>query len=385
MFFGNSPRREESGQAIVLIALIVVILLGFTGLAVDGGRLFLMQRDAQNAADTASNAGAYARCTGGSLDSMTAAAENAAQIDGFANDATYPDTVVVEYPRNNNDDLVGVYVKSRAPAFFMQLINGQPMLEVTAFSSSGCHRNSLADDRAAIVALDQGGACENAFALTGSTISVDGAAKSNDEFFNSCSAANFTSCDFIGDDNRSVNTVCGNTTYPMDPVTEDELPVIDPEALCQQAGTDCTIHQGNWFVNPASCPANLEGVHLVYGDVRINCSFSSGLKGLTILSIGGTIDISTSVIARWDPYIPGLALYTSAASACTVDAVKISVKESNISGLIFAPYASCQFSASDTYFFGSLICNVVKISASNTEIRYNPDLELLLTRYVRYE
>ncbi|MBK8028375.1 MAG: hypothetical protein IPK17_02470 [Chloroflexi bacterium] len=39
------------------------MLIGALGLAVDGGGLFFLQRDAQNAADAAAIAGAYARCT----------------------------------------------------------------------------------------------------------------------------------------------------------------------------------------------------------------------------------------------------------------------------------------------------------------------------------
>lgn len=48
---------SERGQAIVLIVLAMVALLGFTALALDGGRLYSERRHAQNAADAASLAG----------------------------------------------------------------------------------------------------------------------------------------------------------------------------------------------------------------------------------------------------------------------------------------------------------------------------------------
>src|SRR5437764_648826 len=52
----------QSGQAIVIIALAMIVLLLFVGLAIDGNRLFELKRHEQNAADAATLAGSYARC-----------------------------------------------------------------------------------------------------------------------------------------------------------------------------------------------------------------------------------------------------------------------------------------------------------------------------------
>ena len=46
-------RTGERGQAIVIVALIVVVLIGFIGLAIDGGRLYWERRILQNAVDSA--------------------------------------------------------------------------------------------------------------------------------------------------------------------------------------------------------------------------------------------------------------------------------------------------------------------------------------------
>jgi hypothetical protein len=56
-------RSAQSGQAIVIIALAMIVLLLFVGLAIDGNRLFELKRKEQNAADAATLAGSYARCT----------------------------------------------------------------------------------------------------------------------------------------------------------------------------------------------------------------------------------------------------------------------------------------------------------------------------------
>ncbi|HEY5668948.1 MAG TPA: Tad domain-containing protein, partial [Anaerolineales bacterium] len=51
---------QEKGQALVLITLAMVVLLGFTALAIDGGMVYSDRRHAQNAADASSLAGGSA-------------------------------------------------------------------------------------------------------------------------------------------------------------------------------------------------------------------------------------------------------------------------------------------------------------------------------------
>ena len=57
MITENKP--SENGQILILLALGIVALLGFTALAIDGGAIFFDRRSAQNAADAAALAGAY--------------------------------------------------------------------------------------------------------------------------------------------------------------------------------------------------------------------------------------------------------------------------------------------------------------------------------------
>lgn len=58
MQFLSKIIKEEKGQVVVIAALAMVVLLGFTALAVDGGSLYLAKRQASNAADAAALAGA---------------------------------------------------------------------------------------------------------------------------------------------------------------------------------------------------------------------------------------------------------------------------------------------------------------------------------------
>lgn len=85
--------NSQKGQALILIAFGIVALIGFTALAVDGGRVFSDRRNAQNAADTSALAAALAELhekpIGFEAEGLARAASN-----GYENDADSQVTVV---------------------------------------------------------------------------------------------------------------------------------------------------------------------------------------------------------------------------------------------------------------------------------------------------
>lgn len=87
-------RTYERGQALILIVLAIVGMIGMVALAIDGGNAFSNRRSAQNAADTAALAGALAKVKNQSW--STAALARAAS-NNFNNDGT-SNTVTVTSP-----------------------------------------------------------------------------------------------------------------------------------------------------------------------------------------------------------------------------------------------------------------------------------------------
>lgn len=82
--------KDEKGQTTVLVALSMVVLLGFVALAVDIGTLFHARRNMQTVADAAATAGAldYYKNGVGNASSITyaqTAAENAIKANGLTN------------------------------------------------------------------------------------------------------------------------------------------------------------------------------------------------------------------------------------------------------------------------------------------------------------
>ena len=58
-FAGNSLAAHQRGAVAILVAVTMVVLLGFLGLAVDGGHLYLTKTEFQNSADACSLAASY--------------------------------------------------------------------------------------------------------------------------------------------------------------------------------------------------------------------------------------------------------------------------------------------------------------------------------------
>lgn len=130
-------RKSESGQALVLAALALVVLIGFAGLAIDMGVLRYQKRLQQSAADAAALAGAsnLASTFGG----VPAGAVAAAATNGFSAGsagsgcpppapATAVGSVAVAVnnppcsgPHNGNSSYVEVYVSELQPTYFMKI------------------------------------------------------------------------------------------------------------------------------------------------------------------------------------------------------------------------------------------------------------------------
>ena len=77
-------KKKEHGQAIILIALAMVVLLGFTALAIDGGMLYSDRRHAQNAADAAALSGALQKANNQSNDVILNAIYASASGNGYS-------------------------------------------------------------------------------------------------------------------------------------------------------------------------------------------------------------------------------------------------------------------------------------------------------------
>ena len=113
----------ESGQALILVALAIVGIVGIMGLVIDGGNAFNDRRRAQNAADAAALASAYSRIKGEDwvAAAMAAAAENGYNNDGVTNVVTLY-SPPREGPHSGDVEYVQIIIESHVNTYFARVV-----------------------------------------------------------------------------------------------------------------------------------------------------------------------------------------------------------------------------------------------------------------------
>lgn len=221
-------KHLNSGQAIVLIALAAIGLFAMMGLAIDGGRLLLLRRDTQNAADAAAIAAGRALCTG---NDPVAAGLAAADANGYNNDEV-ADTVIVEEPTTDDlpitlsdatciDCYIKVTVNGEIPPTFIGLVYGGDL--VASSSAVGiCNPDANADSNQApdIRAVWAKGNCSpHGVKITGSSITVEGGLHSNGSMTTNPSGSGGNTVSGA----TSVATLCGGCTTEEPVHSQDKI------------------------------------------------------------------------------------------------------------------------------------------------------------------
>ena len=154
---------SERGQALILIALAIVGIIGIMGLVIDGGNAFNDRRKAQNAADSAALASAYARVTGGNVmeAAMAAAAENGYNNDGVTNFVILY-TPPKDGPHAGDIEYIQIIIESHVKTYFARVVGTSEIKNVveTVARTKPPEIKSLLNG-AAIVSLAPSSNCAN--------------------------------------------------------------------------------------------------------------------------------------------------------------------------------------------------------------------------------
>src|SRR5688572_25784374 len=136
----NKSAKNERGQAIVLMALALVGLLGFAAVALDGGNLYTEQRRAQAAADNAVLAAAYSQMRGGSHTNTQLAgyAHANALINGYDDTTTRSDVTFNRPPTQGayagNSEYMEVIITQRVSTALAHIVYGQSPIPLTVWA-----------------------------------------------------------------------------------------------------------------------------------------------------------------------------------------------------------------------------------------------------------
>lgn len=430
----NKPNRDqaESGQAIVLVGLMMVVLFAFTGLAIDGGGLFFLYRDAQNATDAAVLAAAYAQCVNGDV---TAAALQAADENGFDN-ATDNIVTVRQGPSvilpagvslspTVKHNLVQVQIDAEKPSYFIQVVYPGP-LSVTSRSVSYCRKAVDYSKLSGMMALGNEGNCVE-INISGSRTVFEGDMHSNDQISSTGSDNKFRQVE--SDDSVTLtdsSLVHGNKNSYDPPTMEPSAP--SPEYILDEDNLDYynVLHLEYALYRPGGevwnaipdgykehidedhpdmgsngtwSPSNttLEGLYFVEGNIKIGNKITWGPEGITLIATG-TIDFNADkddevsyykgIMNETDGGVqyPGLILASAHPRSDFTDltgdkycgnasnSIKFSGPNNNMTGIIYAPYMTIDAAASDNTFVGMLIAQSLSFSQSDMTIRVDKSL-----------
>ncbi|HLU08753.1 MAG TPA: pilus assembly protein TadG-related protein [Oceanobacillus sp.] len=394
----------QSGQAIVLMALMMLGLMAMLGLAIDGGGLFFLHRDTQNATDAAVIAATYARCTSDDPEVVEFAGYQAAARNGFGNSGV-SDWVEVHNPPNSgtgagDEDYVEVMITAAKPSYFIQLVFPEP-LRVTSRAVGRCSPPFDPATLPALLALST--TCNNTVNWTGaqgniSTMVSGGAAIHSNYEVKSGGGGQGNSITGTTTAVGSVNQGSGgNTTwnpapqanlgadYIVDDPISEHFPISDfapggeyarrAQSQGLYTSINSTADDPDMKSNGTWDPRNgrvLNGLYYVNGDVRIGNGVSYGVNGITIVATG---EISFSGGVNLHYYMDGFLLYSGyQARNCGDNAISISGSSGYWYGVIYAPGGGVNISASDIEVTGAIIADTIDFSGSTLDLVYDPDI-----------
>ena len=376
----------QSGQAIVLMAFMMLVLMAFLGLAIDGGGLFFLHRDTQNATDAAVIAATYARCTSDDPNVVEFAGYQAAARNGFHNDGAR-DWVVVNNPPDSGtgageSEYVEVMITAAKPSYFIQLVFPEP-LRVTSRAVGRCSPPFNPADVGALHALST---CQTGVDLSGSNFRVESSVYPtiySNGYINGTGGGDVVGGAVAGQDIDVSTQVTFSPPGVIDPNLDTDDPLSAFFSVNQfirrywndtDAPIRTEIGPGSQDFNDANNTwrpngRTLEGLYYVHGDVAIN-NATYGTRGVTIVA-DGSVDFSSAANVYY--YVGGFLVIANKTTTCTGDAVHIS-GSAQWYGVIYAPNGGASISGSNQNVIGGFVAQTINFSGSRTRIVYDPDL-----------
>lgn len=383
-------KPSERGQALIFIVLGFVLILGFVGLAIDGGKVYSDRRHAQNTADASTLAGGGAAalsmedshltylqfsCTSG--DSRIEAAKQAAiaaaifraDSNGFTLDTDVADghgvtaTCGTDTSQGYLDKYIDVTVKitTVTQPTFASFLFGQGLTSKVEAVTRVRPRMQLALGHA-VTAL-------NPAACSGQS---NGAGFHGNGYIELWGGGIFANGCLRADGTPTINTHNGTNDFGVEVRNPEkfnpppnDISLVMPKELYEVPPPDCTNH----WVDGDDLPTTLTpGLYCIEGDLTVHDELVG--QGVTLyfkngdLKINGNphIDLKAPAIdATGTPAIPGVLIYAPETNHGDITLNGNSV--SNFTGVIYAPGADINMLGT-----GNLDAYDVQIIGFNVEV-----------------
>lgn len=382
-------RKAESGQAIVLIAMVMVALIAALGLAIDGGELYFLRHDVSNAVDAAVLASTYAICTGGD---PTISGMNAAAANGFDNDGV-TNTVQVHYPpvmgeRAGNMSYVQVEIDAKKDPYFIHIVyHGDIGINLSAIGY--CKPPRLGS---AVGSVWAGGVCGsngNEVNLQPSDAQIIGDIHSNNEVKTGGTGGGTTVQGDVSASSTIEQPVGANYTQAAGSQIENAPAQEDPLQFnvwdfandgsigepIDNAGAHYQYDAGVSFGNGDTLS---EGLYFIDGNLTVQDKAvftdtdGDGQYEYTFVATGAIA--FTQSLNNLTYYTMGMLAFSDDNNECKTNG-GLDVSGSGLwKGVMYAPHSAIDLSGSNFTIYGALIANQVSISTSGLYLEYDPDL-----------
>jgi Flp pilus assembly protein TadG len=111
-------RRQENGVTLIYLALVLMVLIGFAGIAIDGSNVYMQRRRMQTAADAAALAGARSMALMGDNTQVAHDLERIAHANGAGDKSNNVKSALLE-----DNTTVSVNTSETFPTYFAKLFN----------------------------------------------------------------------------------------------------------------------------------------------------------------------------------------------------------------------------------------------------------------------
>ena len=385
----------EKGQALVIIVVALIGLLGMTALAVDGGYVYAQKRLVQNAADTAALGGALARIRGEDWVQLTykIAAANGYKNDGINNVVkVYSPPLSGVYAGDLN--YIQVQITSQTPTYFARIL-GIKQIPVFGEAVTRTKRPEIKQilQGNAVISLAPTSDCEinKSFDVSGeSTLDIKGGGVFVNSNNPTCALTTWGNGSIRLEEDKTISVVGGAaikkpqllTPYPPQtgaaPISYPP-PFLLPKIKCNKdaelSADGTSMSPGDWgddVFPPVGVTGLQPGAYCLGGDFIVSSGALEG-NGVVILvsngmvHLGGTIKLSAPPNGKYK----GLLLYVPASNKHIVSLNGDG--SSSYKGTILAPGSQIRLKGNDSSFgFHSQIIGYTIMSdgMSNIVINY---------------
>jgi Flp pilus assembly protein TadG len=413
--------KRERAQAIVLIALAIVSIVSFTGLAIDGGTAFAANRKAQNAADAAAFSVALAKIRGEFGSDLTDVATNIATLNGF--DLNNPKTsVAIHNPPINGyysncsstefdcEEYIQVILSTETPTFFAPVIGVESTLSTgNAVVRAKPQISEEMYNGNAMVSLAPT-ECQAYYAHGTADTYITGGGVFVNSDGSECTNANNGAFEQQGDAGLVVPdggiTVVGSAVVqtpsyldPYPPTTGATAEAYPPDFMLPEPSCDTNATRDDDTLNPGTVDASWlrddvflnPGLYCIEGDLVLNASNRLEGQGVTLYFMDGGLHINGAgnflLEAPDSGEFAGLLIYLPMENDSIV--ILNGNATSRFSGSILAPASEIQINGtgSTNGYSSQVIGYIVDLigtadayinydDASNYDAVYPPQIEL---------